>query len=73
MRRRAFEGDGAVTGEPTFVAAVDSHAIEAPTFAVDPSNKFSIVGNQESVFLRHGAALTTVLPSLAAFPNRRRR
>jgi 6-phosphogluconolactonase (cycloisomerase 2 family) len=55
------------TGEPTFVAAVDAHGIEPRTFAVDPSHKFLIVGNQKKVLRRQGATLTTVLPNLAVF------
>ncbi len=55
------------TGEPTFVAAVDSHGVEPRTFVVDPAHKFLIVGNQKKVFRRQGGTLTTVLPNVAVF------
>lgn len=55
------------TGEPTFVAAYDTHGIEPRTFTVDPAHKFLIVGNQKQQFVRQGAALNTMLPNIAVF------
>ncbi len=55
------------TGEPTFVAAYDTHGIEPRTFTVDPAHKFLIVGNQKQQFVRQGAALNTILPNIAVF------
>jgi 6-phosphogluconolactonase (cycloisomerase 2 family) len=55
------------TGEPTFVAAVDTHGIEPRTFTVDPSHQFLIVGNQKQEFVRQGATLATELPNVAVF------
>jgi 6-phosphogluconolactonase len=55
------------TGEPTFVAAYDTHGIEPRTITVDPAHKFLIVGNQKQQFVRQGAALNTILPNIAVF------
>jgi 6-phosphogluconolactonase len=55
------------TGEPTFVAAWDTHGIEPRTFTVDPSHQFLIVGNQKQEMVRQGATLSTVLPNVAVF------
>ncbi len=56
-----------MTGEPTFVAATDSHGFEPRTFALDPSGRFLIVGNQKRVNTLTSAGVVAVLPNLSVF------
>jgi len=55
------------TGEPTFVAATDSHGFEPRTFALDPSGGYVIVGNQKKINTLTSLGLVTVNPNLAVF------
>jgi hypothetical protein len=55
------------TGEPTFVAATDSHGFEPRTFALDPSGGYVIVGNQKKINTLTSSGLVTVNPNLAVF------
>jgi 6-phosphogluconolactonase len=55
------------TGEPTQVAAADSHGFEPRTFALDPSQRFLVVGNQKMVNTLTNTGVVTVMPNLSVF------
>jgi 6-phosphogluconolactonase (cycloisomerase 2 family) len=55
------------TGEPTFVAAADTHGFEPRTFALDPSGGYVIVGNQKKINTLTNSGLVTVNPNLSVF------
>jgi 6-phosphogluconolactonase (cycloisomerase 2 family) len=55
------------TGEPTLIQNVDTHGFTPRTFAVDPSGRMLIVGNQNTMAVRDGDAVKTVPANLATF------
>jgi 6-phosphogluconolactonase (cycloisomerase 2 family) len=57
----------ATTGEPTLVAAADSHGFEPRTMSLDPSGKLLVVGNQKKVNTLTSSGVVAVMPNLAVF------
>jgi 6-phosphogluconolactonase len=55
------------TGEPTLIQNADTQGIYPRTFAIDPSGRLLVVGNQSALAVRDGNSVRTVLPSLAVF------
>ena len=55
------------TGEPTLIQNVDTHGFTPRTFAVDPSGRMLVVGNQTTMAVRDGGAANTVPANLATF------
>jgi 6-phosphogluconolactonase (cycloisomerase 2 family) len=55
------------TGEPSLIQNVDTHGFTPRTFALDPSGRLLVVGNQSSVPVRDGDSTTTVPANLAVF------
>jgi 6-phosphogluconolactonase len=55
------------TGEPRRIQNVDTRGIQPRTFAVDPSGRMLVVGNQMSTFVRDGATLKPLAANLAVF------
>ena len=55
------------TGEPTLIQNIDTHGFTPRTFAVDPSGRMLVVGNQTTMAVRDGGAATTVPANLATF------
>jgi 6-phosphogluconolactonase (cycloisomerase 2 family) len=55
------------TGEPSLIQNVDTHGFTPRTFALDPSGRLLVVGNQNSVSIRDGASTTRVPANLAVF------
>ena len=55
------------TGEPSLIQNADTHGFTPRTFAVDPSGRLLVVGNQSSVPVRDGNSTTTVPANLAVF------
>jgi len=55
------------TGEPRRVQNIDTHGIQPRTFAIDPSGRMLVVGNQTAMLARDGYAIRTVPPNLAVF------
>ena len=55
------------TGEPSLIQNVDSHGFTPRTFALDPSGRLLVVGNQSSVSVREGDSTTMVPANLAVF------
>jgi 6-phosphogluconolactonase (cycloisomerase 2 family) len=49
------------------VSAVDSHGFEPRTFALDPSGRYMLVGNQKNVNVLGDAGVSAVLPNIAVF------
>jgi 6-phosphogluconolactonase (cycloisomerase 2 family) len=64
-----FSIDGA-TGEPKLIQNIDTHGFEARTFAIEPTLRFLLVGNQKEVPRRdpqHSDAIVKVQPNLSIF------
>ena len=61
-----FSLDGA-SGEPTLIQHVDTHGIEARTFAVDASGTILIVANQKSMLVEDGNELKSVDANFSLF------
>jgi 6-phosphogluconolactonase (cycloisomerase 2 family) len=55
------------TGEPTLVQNADTHGFTPRTFALDPSGRVLVVGNQSTVSLRDATTTTEVAANLAVF------
>ena len=55
------------TGEPTLIQNVDTRGFTPRTFAVDPSGRMLVVGNQNTMAVRDGDAVKTVPANLATF------
>jgi 6-phosphogluconolactonase (cycloisomerase 2 family) len=55
------------TGEPSLIQNVDTHGFTPRTFAVDPSGRMLVVGNQTTLAVRDGDAVKTVPANLATF------
>jgi 6-phosphogluconolactonase (cycloisomerase 2 family) len=55
------------TGEPSLIQNVDTHGFTPRTFALDPSGRMLVVGNQNSVSVGEGASATLVPANLAVF------
>jgi 6-phosphogluconolactonase (cycloisomerase 2 family) len=55
------------TGEPALIQNVDTHGFTPRTFALDPSGRVLVVGNQNSVSIREGDSTRTVPANLAVF------
>ena len=55
------------TGEPTLVQNADTRGFTPRTFALDPSGRLLVVGNQSSVSVRDGNSTTEVPANLAVF------
>jgi 6-phosphogluconolactonase len=55
------------TGIPTWVAATDSHGFVPRTFALDPSGRYLLAGNQKKVDTLVGSTVTTVQPNVSVF------
>jgi 6-phosphogluconolactonase len=55
------------TGEPSLIQNVDTHGFTPRTFAVDPSGRMLVVGNQTTVAGRGAGASGTVPANLATF------
>jgi 6-phosphogluconolactonase (cycloisomerase 2 family) len=55
------------TGEPSLIQNVDTHGFTPRTFALDPSGRMLVVGNQSSASVRDGDSTTVVPANLAVF------
>jgi 6-phosphogluconolactonase (cycloisomerase 2 family) len=55
------------TGEPTLVQNADTRGFTPRTFALDPSGRLLVVGNQSSVSVRDGNSTNEVPANLAVF------
>src|SRR5712692_687657 len=55
------------TGEPILIQSIDTHGISARTFALDPSGRILVAGNQVPFLVRREANVTTVPASLAVY------
>jgi 6-phosphogluconolactonase (cycloisomerase 2 family) len=55
------------TGRPSLIQNVDTRGFTPRTFALDPSGRLLVVGNQSSVPVRDGGSTTTVPANLAVF------
>jgi 6-phosphogluconolactonase (cycloisomerase 2 family) len=55
------------TGEPMLIQNADTHGFTPRTFALDPSGRLLVVGNQSSVSVRDGNSTTEVPANLAVF------
>ena len=55
------------TGEPTLIQNIDTRGISARTFALDPSGRMLVAGNQVPFLVRRGSTVTTVPASLAVY------
>jgi 6-phosphogluconolactonase (cycloisomerase 2 family) len=55
------------TGEPSLVQNVDTRGFTPRTFALDPSGRLLVVGNQNSVSVLEGGSTKEVPANLAAF------
>jgi 6-phosphogluconolactonase (cycloisomerase 2 family) len=55
------------TGEPSLIQNVDTHGFTPRTFALDPSGRLLVVGNQNSVSVREGGSTKLVPANLAVF------
>jgi len=55
------------TGEPALIQNVDSHGFTPRTFALDPSGRLLVVGNQSSVSVGEGGSMQLVPANLAVF------
>ncbi len=55
------------TGEPSLIQNIDTRGITPRTFAVDPSGRILVVGNQTTRLVRDGDNVKTVPANLAVF------
>ena len=55
------------TGEPSLIQNIDTHGFTPRTFALDPSGRLLVVGNQNSVSVGEGASTKVVPANLAMF------
>jgi 6-phosphogluconolactonase (cycloisomerase 2 family) len=55
------------TAEPTLIQSIDTQGISARTFALDPSGRILVAGNQVPFLVRRGPSVTTVPASLAVY------
>ena len=55
------------TGEPSLIQNVDTHGFTPRTFALDPSGRVLVVGNQSSVSVTEGGSTKLVPANLAVF------
>lgn len=55
------------TGEPTLIQNIDTRGMRPGTFALDPSGRILVVGNQEALFVRDRKGVIPVPASLAVF------
>jgi 6-phosphogluconolactonase (cycloisomerase 2 family) len=55
------------TGEPTLIQNIDTRGVSARTFALDPSGRMLVAGNQVPFLMRRGPTVTTVPASLAVY------
>jgi 6-phosphogluconolactonase (cycloisomerase 2 family) len=56
-----------VTGEPTLIQSADTHGFHPRTFSIDPSGRLLVVANQDSLAVKEGDRVRTVLPGLTTF------
>jgi 6-phosphogluconolactonase (cycloisomerase 2 family) len=55
------------TGEPTLIQNAPTQGFHPRTFSIDPSGRLLVVGNQDSLHVRDGNTVRTVLPGLTVF------
>jgi 6-phosphogluconolactonase len=55
------------TGEPTRIQNIDTRGIQPRTFAIDPTGRMLVVGNQTSLLVRDGATTKMLSANLAVF------
>ena len=55
------------TAEPTLIQNIDTRGISARTFALDPSGRILVAGNQVPFLVRRGPNVTSVPASLAVY------
>jgi len=55
------------TGEPTLIQNAPTQGFHPRTFSIDPSGRLLVVGNQNSLHVRDGNTVRTVLPGLTVF------
>jgi len=56
-----------ITTEPTLIQSIDTQGMSARTFALDPSGRVLVAGNQVPFLMRRGPNVTTVPASLAVY------
>ncbi len=55
------------SGEPSLIQNIDTHGFTPRTFALDPSGRLLVAGNQNSVSVNEGASTRLVPANLAVF------
>jgi 6-phosphogluconolactonase (cycloisomerase 2 family) len=55
------------TGEPSLIQNIDTRGFTPRTFALDPSGRMLVVGNQTTMAVRNGTTVKTVPANLAVF------
>ena len=65
--RSLSSGSTSTTGEPSLIQNVDTHGFTPRTFALDPSGRVLVVGNQNSVSVSEGGSTKLVPANLAVF------
>jgi 6-phosphogluconolactonase len=55
------------TGEPSLIQNIETRGFTPRTFAIDPSGRMLVVGNQNTMAVRDGTAVKTVPPAVSVF------
>ena len=55
------------TGEPSLIQNIETRGFTPRTFAIDPSGRLLVVGNQNTMAVRDGTAVKTVPPAVSVF------
>ena len=66
-RAETFRAIDPATGEPTLIQNAPTQGFHPRTFSIDPSGRLLVVGNQDSLHVRDGNSVRTVLPGLTVF------
>jgi 6-phosphogluconolactonase len=55
------------TGEPSLIQNIETRGFTPRTFAIDPSGRMMVVGNQNTMAVRDGTTVKTVPPNVSVF------
>ena len=55
------------TGEPSLIQNIETRGFTPRTFAIDPSGRMLVVGNQNTMAVRDGTTVKTVPPNVSVF------